>query len=673
MESLKVLNDTAVLRSGLMKNDVACTFIPHLVYLFDQKNYHVDEIDFIKIQDDFLNIYGIKIPPLVLENLFEECLEREYFTSVNHRYASNHMKIRTNVFERDYQNTLKNYNDLSENYKSFVLKQEGINEVSDEQLRKAVDKIIRKNSDTKNGEKDIDPSNVHDLLINEFMLFAEKNFPEVVDVINNLSVGNVLWDFVAEEKEGIDYFRNSPRIYLDTKCVFKLIGLEGEYWQKMYEAFAKSIQEAGGKLFVFGHVLEEINHLIINAKKNYKSPIFDLEHSNQITRMFRFEDYNDAKIDSILFALNDNPYKDYGFDIDRDPLPEATEGYTTDFEELRKALIETYQQKDSNFNIHEKDISIDTDIKSLLQVLRLRDNDKPFQMCDIRELFVTTNGALMTVARKQEKVRGSGLVPVCITANFLSTLIWIQSPKIFIESSKEKLLASCLAAIQPTEKQIKDFLNEVTVLEKRKRCTKEECNYLKQSQTLVRFYAINTFVQANEQKPSFLEAVEKYKKNMEESLQKIDNEKAEIEAVRLVEHTELTTQIAILDSVVKETEIFEKELHLQAVQYAKRKLRILEDVKLPLSTGLLSIVSGVLVVIFSSQMILSLIICILSGLILLASIFLGICIKSKNCKFKMKWLKKLENEYKIRDYKKRLLLASPTPRTVDPTATTTDV
>ena len=673
MESLKVLNDTAVLRSGLVKDDVACTFIPHLVYLFEQKNYHEDEIDFLRIQDDFLDIFGIKIPPLVLENLFEECLDREYFTSVNHRYASNHMKIRTNLFERDYLNTLKNYNNLSENYKSFVLMQEGINEVSDEQLRKAVDKIIRKNSDTKNGEKDIDPSNVHDLLINEFMLYAYEKFPEVVDIVNNLSVGTVLWDFVAEEKEGIDYFRNSPRIYLDTKCVFKLIGLEGEYWQKMYEAFAKSIQEAGGKLFVFGHVLEEINHLITSAKKNYKSPIFDLEHSNQITRMFKFEGYNDAKIDSILFALNNNPFKDYGFDIDRAPLPVVTGEYVTDFEELKTALIEAYKYKDSNFNIHEKDISIDTDIKSLLQVLRLRDNDKPFQMCDIRELFVTTNGALMTVARKHEKVRGSGLVPICITANFLSTLIWIQSPKLFIETSKEKLLASCLAAIQPTEKQIKDYLDEVNVLEKSKRCSKEECNYLKQSQTLVRFYAINTFAQANEQKPSILEAVEKYKKNMEDSLQRIENEKAELVAEKLEEHKELTTQIAILDSVVKETEIIERELNIQAVQYAQRKLRILENVKLPLSTGLISIISGVLAVIFTSQMIISLIICILSGLILLASIFLGICIKSKNCVFIMKWLKKLENEYKIRDYKKRLLLTPPTPRPVDPTATTTDV
>ena len=673
METYKVLSDAAVLRSGLVENDIACTFLPHLVYLFDQKNYHTEEIDFLKIQADFFEMFGINVPPLVLENLFEECLDRQYFTSVNHRYASNHMQIRTNVFERDYQKTLKNYKDLTENYKSFVLKQEGIFDVSDDQLRKAVDKIIQKNSDTKNGEKDTDPSNVHDILVNEFMLYAEKNYTEVVDIVNNLSVGNILWDFVAEEKEGIDYFKHSPRIYLDTRCVFKLIGLEGEYWRKVYESFSKSIHDGGGKLFVFSHVLDEINHLIKNAKVNYKSPNFDLEHANQITQLFKFEGYNDAMIDSIIFALNNKPYTEYGFEIDDDPLPENTEEYLAEFDSLRSALIETYKYKDSSFNIHEKDISIDTDIKSLIQVLRQRGNNKPFQMSDIRELFVTTNGALMAVARKKDKDKGAGQIPVCITANYLSTLMWIQSPKIFIESSKEKLLAGCLAAIQPTGKQIKDYLEQVAVLEKGKRCSKEECNYLKQSSTLVRFYTISTFTHTDEKKPSFLEAVEKYKKNMRESIERYEKEMEEKELEKQEEYKRLTKQITILDSVVNEAEIFEHELNLKAVEYAKRKLRILEDIKLPIAMVVIALLTDVLVLLLTSQFVISLIIIIASALIVIASILLGVCIKSKNCKLKAKWTKDLEDKYKLRDYKKRLKSLPPTPRTVDPNPTSADV
>jgi len=329
----KIMSNTAAMLAGLFPGDIPCVFLPYLVFLFDQKNY--ETIDYLVIQKDFFEMYDIELPPLVLQNLLNECFRQEYIITDKKTYFSNPLRIRAHKFGTQYKEAIKNFRDLKEKYKKFIAIEKGIPDVTDEELQQAVMHIIQYNSNFRDGSAVGSPSNVHDMLINNFMIFARDNYPDIVDIVNSLSVSNVLWDVVAHNGDGPIYFCNTPKIYFDTRCIFKLIGLEGGTWRNIYESFAQSIVDNGGSIIVYKHVLEEINSIIDNAKKIYKAENFDFAKASLVARQFRYSGCNDAKIDRIIFSLNKNSLVDYSFSVETKEYEQEEDVHQIDYEQIK--------------------------------------------------------------------------------------------------------------------------------------------------------------------------------------------------------------------------------------------------------------------------------------------------------------------------------------------------
>lgn len=315
---------------------------------------------------------------------------------------------------------------------------------------------------------------------------------------------------------------------MDTKCVFRLIGLEGVYWRRVFQSFVESIKESGGEIVVFKHVLDEINLIINSARKTYKMENFDIERASAMACQFRFEHYNDAQIDVILYNLNENSALTYDFDIEDFEYEKETDEHQIDYEQFKKILTGIYQESNPDFDAEAKGLTIETDIRSITMVYRMRGGSVPRMVHDVDVLFVTTNTGLAQAAKKYDQVhrKNTDGVPVCLTANYLSTFIWLNKPTNYIKNHKQKLLAYCYAALLPTQEQVNDYLEQINLLRQDKSYSLEQLQYMRENRTLMRLYTLMSAAAPAGKKPTLLESIEQYKERTAHNIKELERKVA---------------------------------------------------------------------------------------------------------------------------------------------------
>lgn len=571
-----IIQESAVLLTGLFPQDVPSVFIPYIVFLIDEKRYVSLNVEIVA--RDFLQMFGIDLPPLVVDKLLDESEKREYIYFMQGVYTSNPLKIKSAKFSKEYRDALSRYEELKKFYREFVVNEKGLPELTDGELDKAALNVIEKVSLDSNPENVKDLPDAYEMALNDFILYANNTHPEIVEVLNQFAVSNALWNVIANKQEPIQYFKKEAKIFLDTRCIFRLIGLEGEYWKNVFEAFASSIKDNGGSVVVFKHVMEEINNILKNARNIYKSDDFDIERASMVARQFRYEGYNDAKIDALIYNLNYNSNIIYGFTIEEHDYNKATDEYQVDYESLKSKLIELYKKNNPEFDVESKGVSIETDIRSLTMAYRIRAGNRPISVSEVDVIFVTTNTCLAKISKKFDKDYG---VPVCLTANYLSTFIWLGTPTKYIAQNKNKILAFCYAAICPTSEQIKEYFFQIEELKKQKSFSKEQLSYMRDNPTLMRLYTLISSSKPTDKKPTLLESVEIYKQQSDRKAKEIENEKRVIEE-ELNEYKKRES----------EKEKLRRDLNKRANDNAGDNMKILED-------GIIPVISAVVLFIIA--------------------------------------------------------------------------
>lgn len=624
-QSEAIVKEMAVLLADLFQDDIPSFFMPYIAFLVDEKSYA--DIDIEIISKDFYHTFGIPMDAMVLERLCNEAIAREYIYNSQGRYCSNPLKIGTLQFEKDCKAALSRYQELKTAYNKFVVEKNGLSALEDDKLDDVVMELIQNVSiDTKEHSKEADNMNAHEMVLNDFLLYAEKEHPEIVEVLNQFAVSDSLWNVIANEHEPRPYFPNGIKIFLDTKCIFRLIGLEGEYWQQVFQNFVATLKECDAEVVVFEHVLQEINRIIQNARKVYKAPDFDMSRASAVACHFRYEGYNDARIDRILYNLNNNPCLTYDFAIESCDYEDSDDQFQIDYANFKKILTETYQESNPSFDPELKDQTIETDIRSITMSYRLRAGSRPRQISDANVLFITTNSSLAQAAKKYERIQNKesgGSISVCWTANYLSTLIWLGMPKSYIKISKQKLLAYCYAAAKPTKEQIETYFQTINQLRKEGKCSAEELQYLKESRTLLRQYTLASATAPTGSKPSFIDSLENFKKQTLDKIQKLEGE---VSGYKEAEGKRKT-----------ESEQFQKK----AEDYANRKLEWVEHKFLPFLPAVVAFFIALISLLFVPSAFVKGLLSAGSGLLGILFVALGMWVKEKSGHAKLhSWLKK---------------------------------
>lgn len=138
--------------------------------------------------------------------------------------------------------------------------------------------------------------------------------------------------------------------------------------------------------------------------------------------------------------------------------PEYDPRYQVDEVSLEEALRSGVGYRD--------DRPLRRDLDSISAVMRLREGRRPRVVEDAGAIFITTNQLLVKTANNHLRTEESlGVVAPCISDYTLTSILWLKYPFLAPELPRQRLLADCYAAAEPSDRLWRKYIEEIQRLE----------------------------------------------------------------------------------------------------------------------------------------------------------------------------------------------------------------
>jgi hypothetical protein len=236
-------------------------------------------------------------------------------------------------------------------------------------------------------------------------------------------------------------------LYFDTSFLIYALGLAGDIRRDPCLELLSLLKNSGVKLSCFSHTFDEmyaaLNACVIRLEKGDITGAYGpsmeyflsegLDADDVSMRMLRIE----PDLKKLGIALRPSVQTDFQYQIDENAL----------YIHLQMELGQTNQG------------AINRDVKSLSGVMRIWRDKQPGTLEDAPALLVTTNSGLSRAARRFFSQNASistseGELPrnisPCITDHNLTTLLWLKRPTQAPDLPRKRIIADCMAAMQPT-------------------------------------------------------------------------------------------------------------------------------------------------------------------------------------------------------------------------------
>ena len=278
-------------------------------------------------------------------------------------------------------------------------------------------------------------------------------------------------------------FKNK-KIFLDTKFILRLLGIEGEFYKKTYVSILEILKSNNCVLYVFKHTYDETIEILENAKKRIKKNKEYEENIPQVQRYFLEEKFSEGEM-KLFIATLENTLKQLAIYISSMEYEKTTNRYQIDEQGLHDQIINVYKSRNQNFDEETKKSAIDRDIKSIALIYREMKGNRSMSIETSQIFFVTTNKALAYACKNFDRNMGKkeGIAP-CITDIFLGTILWFQNPIRYDKMKESQILANCYAAVKPNSVMINKFSKEVEKLKKDNQITEDDSALLKNYEVL---------------------------------------------------------------------------------------------------------------------------------------------------------------------------------------------
>lgn len=465
------------------RRDYIENFVPFVATLTRKKRYsEIDIANLGSFLQDFKTEFGLSIPHHPMLTILDRARKRELFQ----RKASKLVPVEKNILKYDFSDlAVKKEGELNKVLTEFIkfCDEKFSVQASETEAQDAVNSFLKNHdlevlfaSQDKTLLPDGKASKQLKYLVCSFFNAVKTQNPELFVYIIEISIGHVLANTILYDK-GFSNFSGHLRkleIYLDSRYIFRLLGVEGNDYERVYAELTNSMLEQEAELFVFRHTADEILVILRNCLRWINSPDYDPAKANTVLLYFINNGKTESDIHQYIATFESK------LDANKVKIKEAPDFLKTpqaqiDEGKLKAKIIENYKRS-LYFNEADKQSTIDRDIKSISAINHLRNGSMPQTIKSAGSIFVTPNGGLAFVNKKfeEEVFGGRQYIPACLTDIFVGTLVWMQSPKKWIQINERKILADCVAAIQPDDLFIKRMVEEAKRLKDSGRVTSDE-------------------------------------------------------------------------------------------------------------------------------------------------------------------------------------------------------
>ena len=465
------------------RRDYIENFVPFIATLAKRKNYaEIDTSNLRQLLDDFKVEFGLTIPHHPMLTILDRARKRGLFD----KRLSKLIPVEKNIFKYDFSDiAVKKEAELNKVAAEFI---KYCNErfsvrVTEAEAQDAMNAFLRNHDlDVLFASQDrtlLPESRVSKqlkYLMSSFFNTVKSEAPQIFSYIVEISIGHVLANTILYDK-GFNNFSGHLRkieIYLDARYIFRLLGVEGAEYERVYFDLTNSMIEQEAELFVFRHTADEILGILRNCLRWINSADYDPSKANSVLLYFVNNQRNESDIHQYIASF-ENKLNACKIKIKEAPDFSKTPTFQIDESKLKAKILENYK-RNLYFNEADKQSTIDRDIKSIAAINHLRRGDMPQTLKNSGAIFVTPNSSLAFVNKKYEEeiFEGRSYIPACLTDVFIGTLVWMQSPTKWIKINEKKLLADCIAAIQPDDSFVKKMVGEAKKLKESGKVNSDE-------------------------------------------------------------------------------------------------------------------------------------------------------------------------------------------------------
>lgn len=290
------------------------------------------------------------------------------------------------------------------------------------------------------------------VVVNRFVVEIAGNDPSAFGYLETVVKGTVLASVVYLDEA----FRSGStrlgevEIFLDTPFLLLALGFAVAELREPCTEMLDLLRNQGAKLRVFDHTVKEIEGVLDNAARCYRTA-GKAEFPGDVIEYFLSESLEASDIELLIAGLDERLAT---LEIERVTTPPHVEGIALDEAGLEKRLGSEIRYRHAEAKVK--------DVKSLTSIHRIRGGQPCHRIDASKAIFVTTNAALVQSSRRYfQEVYGVDGFPLCLSDAGLTAVVWLMEPREANDLPRKQMLANCFAALNPPDKLWRRYLAEI--------------------------------------------------------------------------------------------------------------------------------------------------------------------------------------------------------------------
>lgn len=406
--------------------------------------------------------FGMRVPLHAVRTILRRATKRGLVSSTSGRYVPNGHRLAEVALSPHQSDLLRCYEALVIGLKSFALERYGV-AVGDAEAERVLDAYVDDYAvpialsgnvpDVLFGQA-VSSSPTHEYIVHAFVGHLAASDPNRFGYLEAVIQGSMLASVLYLPDPGSVQRRfGDSTIYCDTPFLLRLSGHCGRELAAPAQELVDLLRAYGASLACFDHTIFELRGVLLGVAQSAAKGL-SAQYQSEVAEHLLQSGLGRSDIELIAARLEQD-VRQKSIRIVR--APSHVRGLTVDERDLERALREHVG--------YFRDATLFHDLNSLTAIYRLRRGEQPPLLEESRALFVTTNRALVRVARKFFVTDPSGFTwPPAILDSDLGTLVWLKQPMKTPDLPRRQILADCYAALRPSPTMWRRWLAEIEQL-----------------------------------------------------------------------------------------------------------------------------------------------------------------------------------------------------------------
>ena len=296
-------------------------------------------------------------------------------------------------------------------------------------------------------------------IISRYVIDKQTADPEIFDTLQSFATGNMVASVMAmDDFTAFDGSLKHLTVYVDSPLVFALLGLTHDSERRIVVELMTRLKELKASVKIERHHHSEISSAIHHAVGLLEEEYPDL---SKVNKLYLYAKDNGLDANDLVMKTQQiqSVLDQYGIEVENVTLKEATRLY--DWKALEAEIIDIYTDGGITYLAPYRRNSIQRDSKALAHVLAVRQDRQPVALRGCKALLVTNNLGLCKLGLSTPETPQCLGLPVCVTTETFSTILWGNRPTPNSALNKTKLVCECVRNITLKASIVRNFYNSL--------------------------------------------------------------------------------------------------------------------------------------------------------------------------------------------------------------------